>query len=328
MWVYVADFTFGRKVRYFFEYLFLRFFCFNINLIPFSWLDRIAKMIVFLIYPFAGAAKRRISNNLDNSIPELKKLNSKIFIKTNLKHAIRISLEIIQARKFHNSKFMAKYVQPVSNRARHYFDNPETGILVLQGHLGSWELPIPSYAHYGVPITIVVKAQRNPYVNNMILKSRLNYGATITYIDEVSKIIRALKNKAILGMASDQDAGDRGIFVDYLGRKCSAFTGPAMMAYLTGSKLCLMTCIFKGKGVYEIDIFDIYETVGKKAFPGKSKKEAIHEITQRWCDVLAEKVLENPVQYLWLHRRWMTRPLEEKAALKRAKEKELAESKI
>ena len=324
----MADFTFWRKARYFFEYLFLRFFYFNISLIPFSWLDRTAKIIVFFIYPFAGAAKRRISNNLDNSIPELKKFNSKSFIKTNLKHTVRVSLEILQARKFHNSKFMAKHVRPVSDRARHYFNNRETGVLVLQGHLGSWELPIPSYVHYGVPITIVVRAQRNPYVNKMLLKSRLNYGATITYTDEVSKIIRALKNKAILGMAADQDAGDSGIFVDYLGRKCSAFTGPAMMAYLTGSKLCLMTCIFNDKGVYEIDIFDIYETTGKKTFPGKSKKEAIHEITQRWCDVLAEKVLENPVQYLWLHRRWMTRTPEEKAALKRAKEKELTESKI
>ena len=311
----MAEYTFGRKTRYFFEYLFLRFIHFNVNLIPFSWLDRISRIIVFFIYPFAGAARRRISNNLNNTLPEFKKLNNKRFIKTNLRHTIRTSFEVVQARKFRKANFMAKYVRPVSERAKTYFDNPTQGILVLQGHLGSWEIPIPAYTHYGIPLTIVLKKQRNPFVDRMVEKSRLNYGAIITYIDETSKIIRALKNRAILGMASDQDAGDNGVFVDFLGRKCSAFTGPATMAYLTGSKLCLLTCIFQGKGVYEVDVFDIYDTVSKKAFQGKTKEEAILEVTQKWCDVLAEKVKENPEQYLWLHRRWMTRPPEEKAAM-------------
>ena len=71
-----------------------------------------------------------------------------------------------------------------------------------------------------------------------------------------------------------------------------------------------MSCLYQGKGRYEVNLRQVIPKVIRKNYP--DKQTAIREITQAWSKELEKEIRLAPKQYFWLHRRWKTRPPEER----------------
>jgi len=295
-----------KKISWVLEFLAIYALSLIVNLFPFSSLDRIAALLVSVLYPIATKPKRRIRDNLQYAFPDKNEVEIEILVRSNLRHVVRVSLEVMQARKFRKENFLKKYMRAATPKDENYYNDRDNGIVCVQGHLGSWELPMAFYAHKGVDISISVKKLANPLTNWLLEKWRKNYGVNCILVNESKKLVRALKKKHVIGLAADQDAGRDGIFVDFLGRKASTFPGPGILTYLTGAKLTLLTCLFQGKGVYQLEVKTIVEDFQRG--DSKGRNQAILEITQKWTYALEQEILKNPEQYFWIHRRWKTRP--------------------
>ena len=269
-------------------------------------LHSVAGTLLVIFYPVTGKAKIRIKNNLKFAIPQLQGKELNQFVKKNLHHTLRVTLEIMQAHKFKKPEFINKYVLVQNDHLVPDFLAMDKQPVIIEGHLGNWELPVPFLADKGINITAAAKRQSNPYVNRLIENRRKNYGGDIVFMDQTDKIMRDLRKKYLIGLVADQDAGGGGVFVNFFHRKASAFAGPALLSYIAETQLAILTCIYQGKGRYLLSKIIIDPMVNRNSF--KDRQSAVFQLTQAWNSALENEIMKNPEQYFWVHRRWKSQP--------------------
>jgi len=302
----MSDRPLSKKISHIFEFLLVRFVELIVYPIPFAWLHGIAQVLSFLLLPILPAARLRIENNLKAAFKEMSESQMKSIVKKNFVNTLRMFLEVYQTGKFKNKKFLDKYIHLANDFSLEHLQKRQKGIVVIQGHLGNWELPIIFYHHYGVDVPFSLKHQSNPYVDKLMLKTRQEYGGIPIFMEQSDELLKYLKKGSAIGLVADQDAGPGGVFVDFVGRKASTFPGPALLAYLIQTEITLLTCLFKGAGHYEINLEIITKPIKRNNY--KNRDEAVQILTQTWASFLEKKVIENKEQYFWMHRRWKTQP--------------------
>ena len=145
-----------------------------------------------------------------------------------------------------------------------------------------------------------MKRQRNPAFNERMLETRRRAGVEPIYMQDArTRIPEALREGKTVALVADQDAGERGVFVPFLGREASTFRGPARLALSQDVPLFFGAAVRDGLGYGWV-----LEPIERPP-PGKA---AELEYTRRWVSRLEEQVRLRPEQYFWFHRRWKTRP--------------------
>ena len=179
------------------------------------------------------------------------------------------------------------------------------GVLFLTAHFGGWELGSFAHGLYGHPCHFVVRELDNPLLNRLIHRHRGASGGTS--IDKryfARGILKALKDNQAVGILLDQNAlvGD-GVFVDFFGRPACTNSGLARLALKTGAPVLLSLVIWKPEaGKYHIR----FEPVDLVRLP--EPEEEVRANTARFTEKIEEFVRRYPDQWLWMHRRWKTRP--------------------
>ena len=175
------------------------------------------------------------------------------------------------------------------------------GALIVTGHIGNWEVAGSYLAAAGLPMAAVVKRQRNPAFNERMLETRRRSGVEPIYMQEArTRIPEALRGGKTVALVADQDAGERGVFVPFLGREASTFRGPARLALSQGVPLFFGAAVRVGSD---------YGWVLEEIRRPPSGEDAELEYTRRWVGRLEAQVRLHPEQYFWFHRRWKTRPV-------------------
>ncbi len=178
--------------------------------------------------------------------------------------------------------------------------NEEKGVILVTGHIGNWEIPARLISSLGMNISAIVKKMRNPYFNEIIELERASNGVELIYFDQsLTKIVRALRAKRIVAFAIDQNAKERGIILDFLGRKTSTYTGAARFAIKFN---CPIVVAF---GIRQKDNslkYFIQEAIYAKDFENANNQ--IEVITDYFNKQLEKQIRETPEQWFWVHRRW------------------------
>ncbi len=179
----------------------------------------------------------------------------------------------------------------------------EKGVVLVGLHFGSWEYTAGIVAAAGLPITVVAARQANPLVDRFINRQRQALGLKVMPLSASAReLVSCLKNKGMIGLISDQNAGRHGIFVEFFGEPASTHRGAAQLALKFGTPLIVITALRTSPGRYRFLARQV------PIRPGESFEEA----TRRYTEVLEEIIRSNPEQYFWMHRRWKTRPPVEK----------------
>ena len=117
-------------------------------------------------------------------------------------------------------------------------------------------------------------------------------------------MIEVLDANETLGTLADQDAGPRGMFVEFFGRPASTHKAIARLAERTGAAIAVMG-MQKIGGLLEYK-FRVMDIIRPEDYADHA--EATHAITQRFTTAVEQMVRLDPVQYFWLHRRWKHQP--------------------
>ncbi len=179
------------------------------------------------------------------------------------------------------------------------------GLIFLTAHFGCWELGSFAHGVYGHPVTFVVRQLDNPLIDGLINQLRcLSGGRPIEKRDFAREVLRALKEGESVGILMDQNMlVSEGVFVDFFGRPASTTTGPTRIARKTGAPLVLGLVIWDRElGKYRLR-FDSVEWIRCE-----TSEEEIRANTANFTRRLEEYVRRYPDQWLWVHRRWKTRP--------------------
>ena len=190
-------------------------------------------------------------------------------------------------------------------------------VFILGGHFGNWEVSTATFGLFGFPMGIVARKLDNPYLHRWFFESRQQTGHRLYDKrggwDGMVELLQAGGN---LGLLCDQDAGRRGVFVDFFGRPASTFKSIALMALeydallVVGYGIRLPDDFAEARWVrYEIGCEAI---IDPREF--EFNRETVKAITQQYTAALERAIRRAPDQYFWVHRRWKTPPGESRRA--------------
>jgi KDO2-lipid IV(A) lauroyltransferase len=179
------------------------------------------------------------------------------------------------------------------------------GMFFLTAHFGNWELGSFAHGIYGYPCQFVVRELDNPLIDQLINHYRcLSGGKAIEKNEFARGVLRAFAEGQAVGVLTDQNmSSSEGVFVDFFGRLACTTTGPARVARKTGVPIVLGLVIWDAKlRKYRLR-FDAVDWI-KRDDP----EAEILANTANFTRLIEEYARRYPDQWLWVHRRWKTRP--------------------
>ena len=180
------------------------------------------------------------------------------------------------------------------------------GVLVLTGHLGAWELSSFYHSLMGYPMAMVIRRLDNPLVDAFVNRIRCIHGNRVIHKDDFARgLIASMRGRETVGFLMDTNmTPPQGVFVPYFGLMACTASGMARVAAKTGAAV--------------VPGFLLWEEMEKKYVlrfgeelavvnTGDSEQDAVTN-TAAFTAVIESYVRRYPDQWLWVHRRWKTRP--------------------
>jgi Kdo2-lipid IVA lauroyltransferase/acyltransferase len=180
------------------------------------------------------------------------------------------------------------------------------GVLLLTAHLGGWEVGSFFHSLCGHPMQIVVRPVDNPYVDALITRYRGLHGNTLIGKQEFARgLIAAMRQNQTVGILMDTNmTPPQGVFVDFFARLACTASGLARVALHTGATVVPAFTIWDpALRKYRVEFDRPVELMRT----GNDEADAVTN-TARFTKIIEEYVRRYPDQWLWVHRRWKTRP--------------------
>jgi KDO2-lipid IV(A) lauroyltransferase len=180
------------------------------------------------------------------------------------------------------------------------------GIILLTGHIGCWELSVFAHSIYGYPMSFLKRNVDNPLVERLAEARRARFGNRgIDKRNSVREVLKTLKAGGVVGILADLNASrDEGVFVEFFGLPACTTAGVATVALRTGALVLPGYLIWDETArIHRLHFEPPIETIDT----GNQKEDVIAN-TQRYAAVLESIIRRHPDQWLWIHRRWKTRP--------------------
>jgi len=174
------------------------------------------------------------------------------------------------------------------------------GVLFATAHMGNWELSAFAHALMTEPMNVVIRPLDNPAVDRLVEQRRqLSGNRLIEKWDGARAILRALHQNEAVGILMDQNTSlEEGVFVNFFGTPACANAAFAKIAHRTGAIVIPGFALWlENENRYVLRFYPPVEMTGDPA-----------RDTERLHTVLEQVIREYPGQWLWIHRRWKTRP--------------------
>lgn len=180
------------------------------------------------------------------------------------------------------------------------------GVLMLTGHIGAWELCAFAHGVYGHPLSFLVRPLDNPLLDGLINAYRsLSGNATIDKNDSVRAVLKTLKSGRDVGLLIDiNTVADEGVFCEFFGIPACSTTGLAVFALRSDAPVVPGFLIWdESRKKHVLHFEPEIECIRTGDF-----REDVKINTARFTKAIEEIVRRYPDQWLWIHKRWRSRP--------------------
>jgi len=180
------------------------------------------------------------------------------------------------------------------------------GVLVLTGHLGAWELSSYFHSLMGHPMSMVIRRLDNARVDALVNGIRCKHGNRVLHKDDFARgLIGAMHEGDTVGILMDTNmTPPQGVFVPYFGIPACTASGLARVALKTGAAVLPGFLVWEAnEGRYVLRFGEILTPVQT----GDSGADIVAN-TALYTATIERYVRQYPEQWLWVHRRWKTRP--------------------
>jgi KDO2-lipid IV(A) lauroyltransferase len=174
------------------------------------------------------------------------------------------------------------------------------GVLFATAHLGNWELSAYAHPWFARPMNVVVRPLDNPLIDAFLERRRSLSGNRILWKKDFARaILKALAANQAVGILIDQNAAaDSSVFVDFFGIPASAATGFAKFAAHSGAAVIPGFALWsEEENRYVLRLYPPVPMTGDAARDTQTLQSHLESVIRAYPD-----------QWLWIHRRWKTRP--------------------
>ena len=304
------DGTLRARLQHIVEYLFVLALGYTLRLFPRGLRRELGELLGRVGYRLDRRHRMVTLNNLDLAFGDSKTEQEKVEIaRATFEHFGSMLFELITWGKPSRKRF-EREVEVVGGEHIEKAQAKGQGVILVGSHYGNWEIAAISHGYRFGPCSVVGRALDNPYFNRWLERIRSTSGNGVVYKQQaVSRVVRLLKNKETVGLVVDQDVSQEdAVFVEFFGVKASTTPVASLIGLKTGAVLVPIFSHPLDDGRYRC----FYEKpLDPSDFAGIDRQQAVFQMTQHCARVLEEQVRRNPQYWLWMHRRWKTRPSEE-----------------
>jgi KDO2-lipid IV(A) lauroyltransferase len=225
----------------------------------------------------------------------------------SMQQMVMMAMEVMFAPRLISEWTWARYVRVGDmSKGLPYLLQRKPAIMVT-GHYGNWELLGYMLAAVGLELVAVMRPLDNPHLNDYLVRTLEKAGLDLLYKKGMTRSADdVLESNKILCFIADQDAGRKGLFVDFFGRKASTYKSIGLLAIRHKVPIAVGYARRLGPD-FEYEIH-----VNRVIWPHewRDREDELEWITQEYTRAIEQFVREDPDQYLWIHRRWKHRPPE------------------
>lgn len=255
----------------------------------------ISQHIASILYHYIPKRKKVAIKNLKTAFPEC----SDTWIQNTLKKCYKfLCYNFIQFLAFPKSTDSIK----IQINGQETLDNElekGKGVILISAHFGAWEILGHWLGMNNYPLRGVAQRQKNKGANKFFEEKRQLSGIKHIYRKVGMDVLyNILKENKILGLVSDQDAKNKGIFVNFFNTPASTHKGAAIFHLNTSAPMIFGLCIQTGFQEYKIELIPIIPV-----------NNTIEDITKQYTHTLEKIIRKYPDQYFWFHNRWKTNPM-------------------
>jgi KDO2-lipid IV(A) lauroyltransferase len=292
------------KYRRYYLYYLGRALAFGFYILPLSVGLFIARAAGDLAFHVLARYRRIAIANLgeafgsEKSEAEIRTIARKVF-----RNMAMIAVEMIRFPKVDASN-IDRYVRMENAHIVDESFRAGRGTILLTGHFGNWELLAMTLRVKGYPgVAVGRKIYFHKYDEYLNRLRKIHDVNVIDREESPRAFLRILKKNNIVGILADQDVDSvDGVFVNFFGKSAYTPIGPVVLAKATGATI--VPAFIIREGLHHRFVVDRPVALAET---GDKEKDIVTN-TQAWSDVLESFIRRYPDQWVWVHRRWKTRP--------------------
>ncbi len=253
--------------------------------------------------------RARAERHVRMAFPDADERQVARIVRGSMEQLVMLAVEVLLAPRLLNQSSWARHVKLRELDGAIRVLLQDRGCIMLTGHYGNWEVLGYTLAILGFDIVAVMRPLDNEYLNRFLLDRRERSGLTLLYKKGATRSAPdVLESGGSLCFIADQNAGRKGLFVDFFGYKASTYKSIGLLAMQYEVPIVVGCARRIGRGFeYEICVNRIIQPSD-----WQGQADELTWITTEFSLAIEEFVRVAPEQYLWIHRRWKSRPRNEK----------------
>jgi KDO2-lipid IV(A) lauroyltransferase len=258
-----------------------------------------------LLWKYYHRGRNRALDNLRASFPE----KSEQWIwktgQRSFEHIVMLAVDVLFTPRLVKRYNWRNYSRYKNAERTKWLMQEGRGLLIVGGHYSNFEIVGYLMGLFGFNVYSIARPLDNKFINKYLYEVRRRMGQKI--IDKkgaVELMGKAALTGATLCFIADQDAGKKGIFVDFFGRKASTYKSIGLIAITNNIPIAVGYSRRIGNRFY----FEM--GVNRIIFPEEwiGLDDPLEWVTAEYTKAIEKFVREDPSQYWWLHRRWKHQP--------------------
>lgn len=292
-------------------YLAVRFAVALVQALPLAAARSFARGLAWIAFRVDRRHRDVAKDNLRHAFPdrysddELDQLVARVY-----RHFLTLVIEIaVLPRKLHVHNWR-NYIKLIGADKTVGALTSGKPLLIVTGHYGNWEMAGFALGLLGFRTYAVARVLDNPHLEKFLKDFRQKTGQKIlAKKGDFDQMQDLLANGAAIATLADQDAGPRGLFVNFFGRPASTYKSIALLSVEYNVPIVVIAVPKVAQPMnYHIETLDYIDPAEYS-----ERGDAAKAITQRYTSALESAVRRYPDQYFWLHRRWKHQPPVRKA---------------
>ncbi|MCJ7729247.1 MAG: hypothetical protein MUO27_05145, partial [Sedimentisphaerales bacterium] len=272
---------------------------------------RFARFLGRLLWRHYTRGRARALENLVASFPDKTEQWDETTGEKSFEQIVMLVVDVIFTPRLVRKNNWRQYSRFKNVEHTKWLTKEGKGLILVGGHYGNFEILGYMMGLFGFNTYSIARPLDNPFISRYLYGVRERAGQKIIDKKGAAELFdKVASTGATLCFIADQDAGEKGIFVDFFGRKASTYKSIGLLAITNNIPIA----IGYARRIDNRFFFEI--GVQRIIFPEEwaDKDDPLLWVTAEYTKAIEEFVREDPSQYWWLHRRWKHRPKDEKSA--------------
>jgi len=294
-----------RPILDYLVYLLLRMVAVFVQLVDVDSSVRIARWLGTGLYLIYHRGRKRAVEQLRQSFPEKEQAWLEHTARRSFEHIAMLAFDVLRTSRLIQPSTWHRYIELDNFSEVLRLILQGRGVIMVTGHYGNFEVCGVAMGTFGLENYSIARPIDNPYINKYLLGVRQRHGQIILDKKGATDVMMdILASGATLSFIADQNAGHKGVFVDFFGRKASTYKSIGLLAM----QYNLPVVVVYSRRIDDRYKFRIGLTRIIRPDEWHNKDNPLKWITAEYTAAIEQFVREDPEQYWWVHRRWKTRP--------------------